>query len=307
MTQPTLLDQDRPLSELGEALAGLRLRDAQHLLTMRRSLGEHGQLTPLCAFERDGGLQVIDGFKRLVAARDLGWSTVRVRVLEVDVAEATARISELHGGRALTELEEGWIVRALHRDHHRSLGAIASALSRDKSWVWRRLMLVEGLCPDVQANVRLGLIAPRAALVVAALPRGNDQTTASQLVIRRGLTVRQTELLVYEWLDAPSEKRASVFARWSSSGPPARGANGLKKTHRQRGAAESMVVAITTLRRAAGILHGLLGATPLCALEPGSAELLRGSLRELRLVIAALARVIADAAGSDDAKWEVVA
>lgn len=307
MTQPALLDQDRPLSELGEALAGLRLRDAQHLLTMRRSLGEHGQLTPLCAFERDGGLQVIDGFKRLVAARDLGWSTVRVRVLDVDVAEATARISELHGGRALTELEEGWIVRALHRDHHRSLGAIASALSRDKSWIWRRLMLVEGLCPDVQADVRLGLIAPRAALVVAALPRGNDQTTASQLVIRRGLTVRQTELLVYEWLDAPSEKRASVFARWSSSGPPARGANGLKKTHRQRGAAESMVVAITTLRRAAGILHGLLGATPLCALEPGTAELLGGSLRELRLVIDALARVIADAAGSDDEKGEVVA
>ena len=305
MTQPSLLDQDRPLSDLGEALAGLRLRDAQHLLAMRRSLGEHGQLTPLCAFEREGGLEVIDGFKRLVAARELGWSMVRVQVLDVDAAEATARISELHGGRALTELEEGWIVRALHRDHNRSLGAIASALSRDKSWVWRRLMLVEGLCLDVQADVRLGLIAPRAALVVAALPRGNDQTAASQLVIRRGLTVRQTELLVDEWLDAPSEIRASVLARWSSSGPPARGANGLKKTHRLRGAAESMVVAITTLRRASGALHGLLGATPLSALEPGSAELLRGSLRELCLVLAALARVVTDAAGNDDVQGEV--
>ena len=40
-----------------------------------------------------------------------------------------------------------------------------------------------------------GLLAPRAALALQALPRGN-QLAAGQLVIRRGLTVRQTELFV---------------------------------------------------------------------------------------------------------------
>lgn len=299
MTPPHLIEHEVPLSELREALAGLRLRDAHHLTAMRRSLGEHGQLTAVCAYECAGALEIIDGFKRFCGARELGWSTVRVRVLDLDTAQATARICELHGGRGLTELEEGWIVRALHREHGRTLGAIASALSRDKSWVWRRLMLVEGLTPSVQADVRLGLIAPRAALVVAALPRGNDQEAASHLVIERGLTVRQTALFVEEWLDAPTEDRTVVLARWSS-GPPARGANGLRKTRRVCGAAESMVVTITTLRRAAGTLQGLLGATPLRALEPSAAELLHGSLRELSGVLVALARTVAVATDAQE-------
>ena len=236
---------------------------------------------------------MIDGFKRLVAARDLGWSTVRVRVLDVDVAEATARISELHGGRALTELEEGWIVRALHRDHHRSLGAIASALSRDKSWIWRRLMLVEGLCPDVQADVRLADRAqaapswPRCRVETIRRPPRSRHPPRAHRPADRAVGVRVAR--------RAERKAISVFAL-VVVGPPARGANGLKKTHRQRGRRSGRD---PTLRRAAGILHGLLGATP-PALEPGSAELLQGSLRELRLVIAALARVIADAAGSDD-------
>lgn len=288
-----------PLSELGEALAGLRLRDAEHLLAMRRSIGEHGQLTAVCAYEIEGALEIFDGFKRACAARLLGWSTLRVRVLDVDTAQATARIAELHGGRALTALEEGWIVRALYREHGRSLGAIASTLSRDKSWVWRRLVLVEGLTPSVQADVRLGLIAPQAALVVAALQRSNDQIAAAHLVIERGLTVRQTVLFVEEWLDAPAEERQAVLARWSV-GPPARGANGLRKTRPVRGAAESIVLAVTTLRRAAGTLQGLLGATPLHALEPSAAELLAGSLRELSCVLVALTRTIASATGDDD-------
>src|ERR1019366_2265302 len=104
---------------------------------------------------------------------------------------------ELHAGRGLTALEEAWIVRALHRDHDLSQGAIAARLGCHKSWVCRRLMLVEALDASVQADVRLGLLAPRAAVLVSALPRGN-QASASGVAIRRGLTVRQTGLLVQE-------------------------------------------------------------------------------------------------------------
>jgi hypothetical protein len=43
-----------------------------------------------------------------------------------------------------------------------------------------------------QADIRLGLIAPRAAFALAALPRGN-QVVASAVVIRRALTLAQTD------------------------------------------------------------------------------------------------------------------
>src|SRR5260370_4228101 len=71
-------------------------------------------------------------------------------------------------------------------------------------------MLVEALDPAVQADVRLGLLAPRAAVAVSQLPRGN-QHDLSGLVIRRGLTVRQTELVVAELLDLDGD---AARAQW---------------------------------------------------------------------------------------------
>ena len=55
-------------------------------------------------------------------------------------------------------------MRSLHREDRLSEPEIARRMSQHKSWVWRRLMLVESLDPIVQADVRLGLIAPRAAV-----------------------------------------------------------------------------------------------------------------------------------------------
>src|SRR5690606_7639088 len=118
----------------------------------------------------------------------------------VGVVDAKVQIAAMHDGRHLTEIEEAWLVRSLHREDGLSQGAIAQRLGRHKSWVCRRLILVESLSDALQAEVRLGLLAPRAAVALAALPRGNQQP-ASAVVIRRGLTVRQTELFVAEILE----------------------------------------------------------------------------------------------------------
>jgi len=99
------------------------------------------------------------------------------------------------GASATGRSAEGWLVRSLYRDDKLSQPEIARRLDRHKSWVCRQLVLVEALDLAVQADVRLGLLVPRAAIALAALPRGN-QVPASAVVIRRGLTVRQTERLI---------------------------------------------------------------------------------------------------------------
>jgi ParB/RepB/Spo0J family partition protein len=141
------------------------LTEACTLAAMRASLRHHGQLSPVCAFEYGGALELFDGFKRLRAARVLGLSALRAVVVAVDIVEATVHMRERHAGRGLTALEEAWIVRALYRDHGLSQGAIAARLRCHKSWVCRRLTLVEALDTSVQADVRLGLLAPRAAVL----------------------------------------------------------------------------------------------------------------------------------------------
>jgi ParB/RepB/Spo0J family partition protein len=277
------------LADLGERLAALRLADASTLAAMRSSLHRHGQLSPVRAFEHAGALEVFDGFKRLRAARGLGLGELRAVVVALDMVEATVHMRELHAGRGLTALEEAWIVRALHRDHDLSQGAIAARLGCHKSWVCRRLMLVEALDSCVQADVRLGLLAPRAAVLVAALPRGN-QALASGAVIRRGLTVGQTAQLVRELVEAaePGAQEA-VLARWTD-GDPGLARRGVRPA---RGVVETLILDITTIRRSAGRLESCLVTTPLAALESGAAQLVGQSLGELQGVLRALERTLA--------------
>jgi ParB-like chromosome segregation protein Spo0J len=284
------------VADFGERLSALRLADGSALSALRQSVARYGQLSPVHAFEHGGALELFDGFKRLRVARALGLRDLRAVVDQVDALEATVHMRELHTGRCLTALEEAWIVRALHRDHALSQGAIAARLRCHKSWVCRRLMLVEALDTSVQADVRLGLLAPRAAVEVAALPRGN-QRQAARLAIRRGLTVLQTSRLVRDLVDAEPEAYDAVLARWSV-GEPLSARPGVRAA---RGVADTLALDVARLRKSAGRLESCLVATPLVSLAPGAADLLRHDLGELGGVLVALSRAIAAALTSSAA------
>ena len=97
---------------------------------------------------RDEKPQVLDGFTRWEAARQVrGMTTLSVRLIDVDDRRAKAAIYGLNQtGRRPHELEEAWIVRALVREDGLSQAEVAELLGRHKSWVCRRLALLEKLC-----------------------------------------------------------------------------------------------------------------------------------------------------------------
>jgi ParB-like chromosome segregation protein Spo0J len=284
------------LVRLGERLSALRLCDAEALATLRRSLEQHGQLAALTLFAERGALEIIDGFKRVRAARALGWTTLLARIDDVSAIDAKLRLRELHDRRGLTELEEAWLVRSLYREDKLAQPEIARRLHRHKSWVFRRLMLVEALDPLVQTDVRLGLIAPRAAVAVSRLPRGNQQA-ASAVVIRRGLTVRQTEALIDDALAQPDpEARAALLAR-RLDGPVLGKPPGPRPARVARSEADGMSLDILRVRELAARLEVRLLATPLETFAPVAAALLRDALARLAPVLRALDGVIATVTG----------
>lgn len=281
------------LTELGEQLAELRLCDARALSVMRRSLVDHGQLSALTVFEQNGALEILDGFKRVQAARALGWSMLDARVAPaLRGVDAKLRLAELNDGRRLCELEEGWLVRSLYRDDQLTQPEIARRMGRHKSWVWRRLMLVESLELEVQAQVRLGLVSPRAAVSVGRLPRGN-QVAALQVVTRRGLTVRQTELLVAEVLDTKTEARETLLARRLEK-PLEGGRPGLRPKPKRAARTEADWIAADVLRvhEVAARLEARLLARPPATLPPAATELIEGALQRLSPVLRSLDEVI---------------
>lgn len=287
------------VAELGERFAALRLCEAPALEAMRRSLERHGQLTPIVAFAARDQIETLDGFKRLRAARALGWPTVAITMAEVaDDIAAKVRLVELHQRCGLTALEEGWLVRSLYRDDGLSQPEIAHRLDKHKSWVCRRLILVEALDPTVQADVRLGLLAPRAAIALAALPRGN-QVPASGVVIRRGLTVGQTERLVAELRELPDDAARTAWIAQRLEAAPA--ALDPRRTRTPRSEADAVVTDIATLLRVGARLQARLLGTPLGALGAPATELVLDGLGTLAPVLTALTRTVATVLGQDQA------
>lgn len=283
-----------PIAELGDELSALRLCEPSAVESTRRSLMRHGQLTPLIVYKGEVslGLEVIDGFKRLRAAQALEWRELTVSVVPIasDI-EAKVRIAELHDGRGLTEIEEAWLVYALCREHGLAQGAAAQRLGRHKSWISRRLMLVEALDPAVQVDVRLGLVAVRTAVTLSRLPRGN-QPAAAELVVQRGLSVRQTEQLVSELLEAGSpDKLAQVLAAWVDGQrlPLDRD----PRRRRARTEAEWMMADIAAICRVSARLQSRLLGTPLLALGERPRELVLTGLDSLEPVLEALTQTIA--------------
>lgn len=285
---------------LSETHAVMRLGAPSEVQSMRASLERHGQLTPAVAYVRvgDRSLELVDGFKRLRAVRDIGWSTLVVRVLACSGAQAMASMMTLNAGGGLTELEEAWLCRALCREQHLAQHEVARLLGRHKSWVCRRLMLVEGLDEQVQTDVRLGLLAPRSAVELCRLPRGN-QPAAASLSMKRGMTVAQTARMVHEVLDQPtpalrSQWLADALANPEMVLPPSRWAP------REKTPADWLLGDIESATRVASRLQVRLRERPIDSFDLRVATLLGDAVSALQPVLARLlASVEHVAAGRD--------
>ena len=113
---------------------------------MAWSLRRYGQLAPLTACRREGRAELLDGFKRRAAAAQAAWPTLSVRVLDLDERAAKAAIFGLNSvGRRPNKLEDAWIAQALVREDRLSQVDAGELLGRHKSWVCRRLALLERL------------------------------------------------------------------------------------------------------------------------------------------------------------------
>lgn len=274
------------LSSLGERFAVFRLQPTLGVEQIRDSMATYGQLSPVMV--RDSAeipFEVIDGFKRLSAARLLGLKTIRAAALQLTEEQAKASIISLNASHRLTEIEEGWLIRSLYRENKVNQPSIARLLNRDKSWVSRRLALVEDLGEEVQNDLRLGLISASDARELARLPRGN-QKTGADAVIRFGLTAPQSARMVRKFLSTEdANEKAKVFDE-----PPKKSIGESKPTPKPT-PSEQLVRDIATVLRGAGRIQTQL-ATPLSVLGEDSANAVRDALSELHPTLVKLCETV---------------
>jgi ParB/RepB/Spo0J family partition protein len=202
------------LAGLGQRYRQYRLADPEAEEAMAGSLRRWGQLAPVVACPRDGQLELVDGFKRYAAARQMRELTsLSVRVLEMDDREAKAAILGLNRDqRPVRELEEAWVVQGLVRDDGMTQVEAAHLLGRHKSWVCRRLALLEKLSASVKEDLRLGLVGPSLARQLVRLPAGNQEAVLA-LTRRQALTAEEVSGVIDLLQGASEDQAAFVLAK----------------------------------------------------------------------------------------------
>jgi len=200
------------IGSIGERFAPLRIVDPAAERTMLYSMQKYGQLTPLVLCRSAAGEQeLLDGFKRLRAARQLGFKELSVRSLEVSLRAGKAAMLQLNRvGRAICGMEEALVVHSLCHEDGLTQVEIALLLGRHKSWVCRRLALIERLSDEAQQSIRLGLLPPSLGAELARLQRCNQQGLLAAIG-EQGLSWRETRQVVDALLNKPRIEHEAIL------------------------------------------------------------------------------------------------
>ena len=192
------------VEQIQESYVRFRLPEPGAERHIRESILRYGQLIAAVVTETEGGAyEMIDGFKRLHAFRELGLPRLRVTVWKVASRGCKAALVELNRkSTPLRPLEEALVVHSLYREERLTQVEIATLLGRHKSWVSRRIGIVETWSEEVLEHLRLGLLCVSTGRHLSRLPRGT-QPEALATVLKYRLTSRETEQLIELLLTRP--------------------------------------------------------------------------------------------------------
>jgi ParB/RepB/Spo0J family partition protein len=203
-----------PLVKISERFGQLRIINPQADKAMVRSMEKYGQMTPVVVsrIEQDG-YELLDGFKRLRAGRALSLSSLNARILNLGIRAGKVAIMQLNWvGKSISSMEEALVVHSLYHEDSLTQVEIATLLGRHKSWVCRRVSLIERLSDEVQDSIRLGLLPISMGAELAKLQRSNQEALL-ETIRRHHLTWRETRKIVSALQSSPWNEHAGILKR----------------------------------------------------------------------------------------------
>lgn len=181
------------------------IRDDE-LVELALSIQTHGVLQPLIVVREGDGYQLVAGERRWRAARLAGLTTVPVIVKDLAPQQTLelALVENLQR-KDLNPLEEAAAYRQLIEEFGLTHEEVAQRVGRSRVAVTNTLRLLKATDAVKEAllNGRIGEGHARALL---ALEDPQAQAAALRIVLRQGLTVRQTEELVGRILQTRPQK-----------------------------------------------------------------------------------------------------
>jgi ParB family chromosome partitioning protein len=162
---------------------------------MVNSVREKGIITPLLVSRTETGYQLIAGERRWRAAQKAGLERVPVVVREVAPYESLelALIENIHR-KDLNAVEEALAYKRLLEEAEITQDSLAKRLGKDRSSIANLLRLLN-LPLSIQKDLIDGRLSMGHARVLVGIGDPEEQKGLRDAVIKKGLSVRQTETL----------------------------------------------------------------------------------------------------------------
>lgn len=202
---------DLLVCQVNDSFSRLRLVHPPSEAAMEESIKRYGQLLPVVVGKDGDRYEILDGFKRLRACRRLGIQTIKASVLYGSARVLKAAMLEANWRpRTITQIEEAMVLQSLFREDGLTQVEIATLLGRHKSWVCRRIGVVDRLCQEVLNHLRLGLISMSHGRHLSQLPRCNQESALS-CILKHHLSCRETEKLVALLMERPRWEHDAIL------------------------------------------------------------------------------------------------
>ena len=159
----------------------------------------HGVLTPIVVRRGPAGFQIIAGERRVRAARLAGLTAIPAIIKEASDGQALemALVENLQR-EDLNPLESAEAYQRLIEEFGLTQEEIANRLGRDRSSIANALRLLR-LPLRIRDDIAAGTLSEGHARALLGLEKPADQLKARDLVVKKGLSVRETEALVRHW------------------------------------------------------------------------------------------------------------
>ena len=160
------------------------------------SIKEKGVIQPVLVRRAIDGYELIAGERRLRAAVILNLENIPAIIKDVnDVDMLEIALIENIQREELNPIEEAKAFERLTTEFNFTQDKIAQVLGKDKSTISNSIRLL-GLPQKIQEHVLEGAITAGHAKAILGLPMENEQYRVCNVVINKGLSVRETEKLV---------------------------------------------------------------------------------------------------------------
>jgi len=187
------------------------------LAQLAASIREHGVVQPLVVIVSGDRYEIVAGERRFRAARLAGLDRVPVVVRERPSDQELLELALVENLQRedLNAMEESEAYGRLREEFSLTQEEIAGRVGKDRATIANSLRLLK-LHAEVKDLVRRGILSGGHAKAIAAIATPDEQQGLAQEVVRRALSVRQTERRIARLSGSPKllrEKRRDPFTR----------------------------------------------------------------------------------------------